>query len=118
MTNLTVNDLNAITQLTVSIISISFFIGIFLVGYVYRFYKKFIRSINFPHRIKTENGYLYRSLHGTYVSKQRSEEIAIQRKFKRLNFYISFHTRILERLKAERVSTSDSGNQNKETSSL
>lgn len=118
MTNLTVNDLNALTQLTISIIFISFFIGIFFVGYVYRFYKKIIRSINFPNRVKTENGYLYRSLNGTYVSKQRSEEIFIQRKFKRLNSSIAFHNRILTRLYAERVSTSESGNQNNETSSL
>ena len=118
MNHLTPSDLNAINQLFIFIAVFACGVGLFFASFTYRIYKRILRNINFPHRIKTEEGYLYRSLNGTYVSKQRCEEIMIEKKFKRINFYIDYHTRILKRLKTERVSTSDSGNQNSETSSL
>lgn len=118
MNHLTPSDLNAINQLFIFIVVFACGIGLFFSSYLYRIYRKTIRKINFPNRIKTEQGYLYRSLNGTYCSKQRCEEIMIEKKFKRINFYIDYHTRILKRLKTERVSTSDSGNQNSETSSF
>lgn len=112
MNHLTPADLNAINQLFIFIVVFACGIGLFFSSYLYRIYRKIIRKINFPNRIKTEQGYLYRSLNGTYCSKQRCDEIAIQKKFKKIDFYIAFHTRILNRLKTERVSTSDSGKQN------
>lgn len=118
MNHLTPADLNAINQLFIFIAVFACAIGLFLASYFYTFYKKIERRINFPQRVKTEEGYLYRSQNGTYVSKQRCEEIFIEKKFKKLDFYIAFHTRILKRLKSERVSTSDSGNQNPQSSSL
>lgn len=118
MNYLTPTDLNAINHLFLFITFFACSVGLFFASFIYRIYKKISRNINFPNRIKTEEGYLYRSINGTYVSKQRCEEILIQKKFKRIDSYIAFHTRILNRLKAERVSTSDSRNQNSETSSL
>ena len=118
MNHLTPSDLNAINQLFAFIVVFACCVGLFFASFIYGIYKKISRNINFPNRIKTEEGYLYRSLNGTYVSKQRCEEILIEKKFKKIDFYIAFHTRILKRLKSERVSTSDSGNQNSETSSL
>lgn len=118
MNHLTPSDLNAINQLFISITLISCCLGLFFASFIYSFYKKIERRINFPQRVKTEQGYLYRSQNGTYCSKKRCEEIFIEKKFKKIDFYIAFHTRILKRLKSERVSTSDSGNQNSEISSL
>lgn len=118
MNHLTPADLNAINQLFIFIAVFACGVGLFFASFIYAIYKKILRKINFPYRIKTEEGYLYRSLNGTYVSKQRCEEILIEKKFKKIDFYIDFHTRILKRLKSERVSTSDSGNQNSKTSSL
>lgn len=118
MNHLTPSDLNAINQLFTFIAVFACGTGLFFASFIYTIYKKISTKINFPHRIKTEEGYLYRSLNGTYCSKQRCEEILIEKKFKKIDFYIAFHTRILKRLKSERVSTSDSGNQNSKTSSL
>lgn len=118
MNHLTPSDLNAINQLFIFIAVFACVAGLFFASFFYRCYRKITRQINFPNRIKTEDGYLYRSQNGTYCSKQRCEEILIEKKFKKIDFYIDFHTRILKRLKSERVSTSDSGNQNNETSPL
>jgi len=118
MNPLTLNDLNALHQLITFIAIFSCGLGLFFSSILYRLYKKIIRQINFPTRVKTEEGYLYRSIKGTYVSKERLEEILFENKLKRRKFYIAFHRSMLKRLEIERVSTSESGNQNSETSSL
>lgn len=121
MNHLTPSDLVAIKDLFIFTFIFGLFLSFFIYHFLYGIYKKLVRSINYPDRIKTENGYLYRSIKGTYVSKQRAEEIFLQNKLKRKKYYIAFHTRMLQRLQSsdqERVSTSESGNQNIETSSL
>lgn len=99
MNHLTLADLNAINNLFVFITVFACVTGLFFASFIYSIYKKILRNINFPQRVKTEEGYLYRSQNGTYVSKQRCEEIFIEKKFKKIDFYIAFHTRILKRLK-------------------
>lgn len=118
MNHLTSSDLSAITSMFIDMSLIALIFSFMIVLMIQSIYRKIIRHINFPHRIKTEEGYLYRSVTGLYATKQRCEDILFQKKLKRRKSYIRFHRSMLKRLETERVSTSDSGNQNNETSSL
>ena len=92
-------------------------VGLFFASFIYRIYKKISRNINFPNRIKPKKViYIVPLMVLMFLSKDAKKYLF--KKFKRIDSYIAFHTRILNRLKAERVSTSDSRNQNSETSSL
>ncbi|MFW2002607.1 hypothetical protein [Acinetobacter ursingii] len=101
MHNITVDDLNSITQLFYSILIIGFIFSSIIFAVLRSIALSVIKRINFPHRIKTESGYLYRSLNGTYVAKQRADEIFIQRKMKKRQFWIKRHEYIISRLKRE-----------------
>jgi hypothetical protein len=113
MNHLTPSDLVAIKDLFIFTFIFGLSLSFFIYHFLYGIYKKLARSINYPDRIKTEDGYLYRSIKRTYVSKQRAEELFFQNKLKRRKSYIAFHTRMLQRLQSsepERVSTSDPQN--------
>ncbi|TCB70202.1 hypothetical protein E0H89_16270 [Acinetobacter sp. ANC 3781] len=112
MNHLTPADLSAITSMFINISVIAVIFSLMIVLMIQSIYRKIIRHINFPHRIKTEEGYLYRSVTGLYATKQRCEDILFEKKLKRRKFYIGFHRSMLKRLDAERVSTSDSDIQN------
>jgi len=101
MHNITVEDLNSITQLFYAILIIGFVCSFFIFVIVRNLLLSIAKRINFPHRVKTENGYLYRSLNGTYVPKSRVDEILIQRKMKKRQFWIKRHEYIISRLKSD-----------------
>lgn len=101
MHNITVDDLNSITQLFYSILIMGCIFSFIIFAVLRSFAIALIKRINFPYRIKTEQGYLYRSLNGSYVSKQRADEIFIQRKMKKRQFWIKRHEYIISRLKRE-----------------
>ena len=100
MNPVTVNDLNAITQLAYSALIIGLILSFFLFTLLRNIALSIIKRINFPHRVKTEQGYLYRSFSGTYVTKQRADDIKIERKMKRKNHFIKYHEHVLKRLKS------------------
>lgn len=112
MNHLTPADLSAITSMFINLSILAVFFSLFISFMIISIYRKIIRHINFPHRIKTEEGYLYRSVTGLYATKQRCEDILFEKKLKRRKFYIGFHRSMLKRLETERVSTSDSVNKN------
>lgn len=97
--NLTLNDLNTIKELLFS----AFLIGIYLAFIFFVIARgiinKIISRINFPHRIRTEDGYLYRSLNGTYVSQKRKKDIEFERKLKNKDRWIRRHEYALKRLR-------------------
>lgn len=101
MNPVTVNDLNAITQLAYSILTIGLIFSFFFYALLRNIALSIIKRINFPHRVKTEQGYLYRSLNGTYVTKHRADDIEIERKLKRKNRAIKYHEYVLKRLKSD-----------------
>lgn len=99
--NVTPHDLNAINEL----LSFTFIFGIFLAfmffGLARIIINRIISRINFPHRIRTEDGYLYRSLKGTYVSEQRKKDIEFERKLKNKERWIRIHEHAIKRLKGD-----------------
>lgn len=100
MNYITHSDLVAIQTLTTGIILYSSLIGIFISVFIYSLGRKILRAINVPNRIKTENGYLYRTHNGLYVTKERKKELLFDLKLKNKQRYIRYHTYILERLES------------------
>lgn len=100
MNYLTPADLLAIQQLAEATIIVSIIISFFFASFIYSLYRKIVRAINVPKRIKTETGYLYRAHNGLYVTKQRKEDLLIDLKLKNKHRYIRHHTYILERLES------------------
>lgn len=97
--NITVNDFNSITQLFYSIVIIGLFFSFFLFSIIRNISLSLIKRINQPQRIKTEEGFLYRSSNGLYLTKQRLNDIEFQNKLKKRNFWIKRHQHQIERLK-------------------
>lgn len=85
--NVTPSDLNAINELLFSSFIIGLFFAFIFFGLARLFIKRIISKINYPNRIKTEEGYLYRSLKGTYVSKQRKQDIEMENKLRWIRIY-------------------------------
>lgn len=97
--NVTLNDLNAINEFLFYTFIIGLLISFMFFSIARSIIKRIISKINFPYRIRTEQGYLYRSLNGTYVPIQRKKEIDFQRVLKRKEQRIRFHEYALKRLK-------------------
>lgn len=97
--NVTPDDLNAIKELLFATFVFGIFLAFMFFGLARIIINKIISRINFPNRIKTEDGYLYRSENGTYVSKQRAEDIRFERKLKNKDRYIRMHEHALKRLR-------------------
>ena len=100
MTSLSIQDHESLLHLIYMTMGLSFIASFVIYGFLNNIFKLAVNLINFPYRIKTEQGYLYRSLNGTYVSKQRVEDIKIERKLKRKNHFIKYHEHVLKRLKS------------------
>ncbi len=100
MNHLTPADLLAISKLAEGTIIVSTIISLFFAFFIHSLYRKIVRAINVPKRIKTETGYLYRAHNGLYVTKQRKEDLLIDFKLKNKQRYIRHHTYILERLES------------------
>lgn len=97
--NLSPTDLNAITDLFISIVMIGLIFSFFLYSIIRKIVLSIIYKINFPYRIKTESGFLFRSHNGIYVTKQRLEDIDLERKKKKKQFWIKRFENQIQRLK-------------------
>lgn len=101
MTSLSIQDHESLLQVLYMTMGLSFIASFLIYVLLRNIVLSIIKRINFPHRVKTEQGYLYRSLNGTYVTKSRADEIFIQRKMKKRQFWIKRHEYILERLNSD-----------------
>ncbi|UYF72049.1 hypothetical protein [Acinetobacter ursingii] len=101
MTSLSIQDHESLLQVVYMTMGLSFIASFFIYVLLRNTVLSIIKRINFPHRVKTEQGYIYRSLNGTYVTKLRADEIFIQRKMKKRQFWIKRHEYILKRLNSD-----------------
>ena len=76
-----------------------FLVGLFLASLIYLLYRKILRQIKFPNRVKTEEGFLYRTEKGLYVKKNLVEEHDLAFELKIRQRSIAFHERRLVCLK-------------------
>lgn len=97
--NVTPDDLNAIKELLFATFVFGIFLAFMFFGLARIIINKIISRINFPYRIRTEDGYLYRSIKGTYVSEQRKKDIEFEGKLKNKERWIRRHEYALKRLK-------------------
>lgn len=105
MHTLTVLEQSALIDMFWSIVALGLMLSFFLFWIFQSFFRFVFRKINFPQRVRTEHGYLYRTLTGLYVSKQRCLEIDTDLKLKRKDCAIKHHEYVLNRLKTSHFDT-------------
>lgn len=89
-----------VSNFLLSVVFIGLIFSFILYGIFDKAIRSIIRRINFPTKIRTETGYLYRSKTGVYCSADRCLEIAFELKLKNRQRAIKHHERILNRLKS------------------
>lgn len=89
------------TNLLLSVIVLGLILSFVLQGIFNKAFRFLINRINFPRRIKTEDGYLYRAVNGVYASKDRCFDLDQQWKMKNKERWIARHQRIIKQLQSD-----------------
>lgn len=87
-----------VSNFLLCVVCIGLIFSFILYGIFDKAIRSIIRRINFPYKIRTESGYLYRSSTGVYASKERCFELDQVFKIKRKKKWIEHHKRIIARL--------------------
>lgn len=91
-------EVEALTSLFLHSLLITSILGFFLGSILYSLYRILVRKINIPKRIKTKDGYLYRTNAGFYVKKELLDSLNAEFKHKHRQRWIAHHQRQIDLL--------------------
>lgn len=91
-------EVEALTSLFLYSLLLTSIFGFFLGGILYFLYRILVRKINIPKRIKTKDGYLYRTNAGFYVKKELLDSLNAEFKYKHRQRWIAHHQRQIKLL--------------------